>query len=118
MGIEALPGRQVLQRRRSLIRAGSQQGCHSTRTVDSIGPASYVGGALIATGRNSRSWKSKLKSVSGETAAIRTSSIFPSGFSMKATYASAFRVRSFQRATKVLYCPCSKSPARSGVWAK
>src|SRR5450759_2513346 len=70
---------------RSLISAGRQQRRHSTCQVNSVGPESYFDGALTATGRNSRSWKSKLKSVSGETAAIRTSSTPPSGFSVNVT---------------------------------
>ncbi len=50
-----------------------------------IGASSHFGGAFFATGLNSRSWKSKLKSVAGDTAFIRTSSMLPSGFNENVT---------------------------------
>ena len=45
----------------------------------------YRGALPDGAGLSSRSWKSKLKSVSGETGASFTSSMEPSGFSEKVT---------------------------------
>ena len=67
------------------------------------------------TGRSSRSWKSKLKSVSGETACILTLSMVPSGLSANVTNASARSSRSVQRATNVSCCQCSSVPDSDGV---
>jgi len=72
----------------------------------------------VTTGVKSRSWKSKLKSVSGETGAIFIWLIAPSGLSANVTKASASRLRSRQRALKVSYCQCSISATRLGVWSK
>jgi rhomboid family GlyGly-CTERM serine protease len=69
-------------------------------------------------GISSRSWKSKLKSVSGDTACIVARSTVPSGFRANVTYASARSSRSRHRATNVSCCQWTRSPTRLGVCEK
>ena len=70
--------------------------------------------AMIGLSR--RSWKSKLKSVDGETACIFAWSMVPSGLSAKVMNASARSSRSRHRTTNVSYCQCSRSPTSEGVF--
>jgi len=68
------------------------------------------------TGFRSRSWKSKLKSTSGDAGSIFTLAMLPSGSRVNVTYASARTSRSVQRATNVSYCQCSSLPTSTGEW--
>jgi hypothetical protein len=62
----------------------------------------YGDGSGAATFLKSRSWKSKLKSVAGDTACRVMPSTLPSKPCVNRTYASASRLRSFQRTMKML----------------
>jgi hypothetical protein len=76
--------------------------------------ASYT---VAACGCRRRSWKSKLKSVSDDTASMRSSRTRPSWLRAKLAKASALSVRSRQRTRKLSCCQCSRSPSSDGVWA-